>query len=106
MSLKQQAPRATDLFRRRSANGERTGRIRDLRTAAGISSFDGDFVEAQLAHDTKNAPAARRDGAAPAWQQRQEADFKLGCAPVKAGCGLACLLRFLTNNYELKGQSV
>ena len=36
-------------------------------------AFDGDIVEAQLAHDTeKKAPAARRGGAAPAWQERQE----------------------------------
>jgi hypothetical protein len=32
-------------------------------------AFDGDVVEALLAHDTeKKAPAARRGGAAPAWQ--------------------------------------
>ena len=38
-------------------------------------AFDGDVVEAQLAHDTeKKAPAARRGGAAPAWQGRQEQD--------------------------------
>jgi hypothetical protein len=38
-------------------------------------AFDGDVVEAQLAHDTeKKAPAARQGGAAPAWQGRQEQD--------------------------------
>jgi general stress protein YciG len=38
-------------------------------------AFDGDVVEAQLAHDTEQkAPAARRGGAAPAWQGRQEQD--------------------------------
>jgi integrase len=38
-------------------------------------AFDGDVVEAQLAHDTEEkAPAARRSGAAPAWQGRQEQD--------------------------------
>ena len=38
-------------------------------------AFDGDVVEAQLAHDTeKKAPAARRGGAAPAWNGRQEQD--------------------------------
>lgn len=39
-------------------------------------AFDGDVVEAQLAHDTEEekAPAARRGGAAPAWQGRQEQD--------------------------------
>ncbi len=36
-------------------------------------AFDGDVVEAQLAHDTeKKAPAARRRGAAPPQQGRQE----------------------------------
>ena len=34
------------------------------------------------------------------------ADFKWGGAPVEAACGLTCLLRFLTNNYELSGQSI
>jgi hypothetical protein len=36
-------------------------------------TFDGDVVEAQLAHDTeKKAPAARRGGAAPPQQGRQK----------------------------------
>jgi integrase len=44
----------------------------DLRSTASTllneeGAFDGDIVEAQLAHDTeKKAPAARRGGAAPA----------------------------------------
>jgi hypothetical protein len=38
-------------------------------------AFDGDVVEPQLAYNTeKKAPAARRDGATPAWQGRQEQD--------------------------------
>jgi hypothetical protein len=37
------------------------------------SAFDGDVIEAQSAHCAeKKASAARRDGAAPAWQRRQE----------------------------------
>ncbi|MEA2915326.1 MAG: hypothetical protein QOJ15_7407 [Bradyrhizobium sp.] len=36
-------------------------------------AFDGDVVEAQPAHDTeKKAPAARRRGAAPPQEGRQE----------------------------------
>ncbi|HLG83560.1 MAG TPA: hypothetical protein VKY22_21300 [Bradyrhizobium sp.] len=38
-------------------------------------AFDSNIVEAQLAHDTeKKSPAARRGGAAPAWQGRQAQD--------------------------------
>jgi hypothetical protein len=38
-------------------------------------AFDGDVVEVQTAHDTeKKAPAARRGGAASAYQGRQEQD--------------------------------
>jgi hypothetical protein len=37
------------------------------------SAFDGDVMEVQSAHCAeKKAPSARRDGAAPAWQRRQE----------------------------------